>query len=63
MGLLDTIKSIFNSNQNKKIIDFYVEDKQCSKQMKLLFRKSYDIQKVYAEDCEADYEIKKGYCL
>lgn len=27
--------------------------------MKLLFRKSYDIQKVYAEDREADYEIKK----
>lgn len=59
MGLLDTIKSMFSGTQNKKMIDFYVEDKQCLNQMKLLFRKSYDIQKVYTEDREAAYEIKK----
>lgn len=59
MGLLDTIKSIFSGNQTKKMVDFYVEDNQCSKQMKLLFRKSYDIQKVYEKDREAAYEIKK----
>jgi len=61
MGLFDKLKSVFTgdgSNQSK-LIDIYVEDNKCGNQMKLLFRKSYDIQKVYKDDRVAAYEIKK----
>ena len=61
MSLFDKLKSIFNSDRanQSKLIDIYVEDDKCGNQMKLLFRKSYDIQKVYKDDREAAYEIKK----
>ena len=59
MGFLDKIKSIFSGGSQSKLIDIYIEDDKCENQMKLLFRKSYDIQKVYEDNREADYEIKK----
>jgi len=61
MSLFDKLKSIFNSDRanQSKLIDIYVEDNKCGNRMKLLFRKSYDIQKVYKDDREAAYEIKK----
>jgi hypothetical protein len=61
MSLFDKLKSIFNGDGaiQSKLIDIYVEDDKCGNQMKLLFRKSYDIQKVYKDDREAAYEIKK----
>ncbi|CCU79469.1 conserved hypothetical protein [Halanaerobium saccharolyticum subsp. saccharolyticum DSM 6643] len=61
MGLFDKLKSVFTSDgpNQSKLIDIYVEDDKCGNQMKLLFRKSYDIQKVYKDDREAAYEIKK----
>lgn len=59
MGFLDKIKSIFSGGNQSKLIDIYVEDNKCGNQMKLLFRKSYDIQKVYEDNREAAYEIKK----
>lgn len=61
MGLFDKLKSIFNGSggSKSKLIDIYIEDKKCKNQMKLLFRKSYDIQKVYEDNREAAYEINK----
>ena len=61
MGLFDKIKSIFSGSggNNSKLVEIYVEDDKCGNQMKLIFRKSYDIQKVYEDNREAAYEIKK----
>ena len=59
MGIFDKLKSIFSGGNSSKLIDIYVEDNKCGNQMKLLFRKSYDIQKVYEDNREAAYEIKK----
>lgn len=60
MGFLDKIKSLFSGgNSDSKLIDIYIEDNKCGNQMKLIFRKSYDIQKVYEDTREAVYEIKK----
>jgi len=47
MGIFDKIKSIFAGGNQSNLIEIYVEDDKCGNQMKLLFRKSYDIQKVY----------------
>ena len=59
MGFLDKIKSFFSGGSKSKLIDIYVEDNKCGNQMKLLFRKSYDIQKVYEDNRDAAYEISK----
>lgn len=62
MVIFDFIKSLFGAKKNKsksKLIDIYIEDNKCSNQMKIIFRKDYDIQKVYADNREAAYEIKK----
>lgn len=61
MGLFDKLKAVFNGNggSQSKLVDIYIEDNKCGNQMKLLFRKSYDIQKVYEDNREAAYEIKK----
>ncbi len=59
MGFIDKIKSIFSGGSQSKLIDVYIEDDKCGNRMKLLFRKSYDIQKVYEDNREAAYEIKK----
>ena len=60
MGIFDKIKNIFSGGGNQsKLIDIYVEDDKCGNQMKLIFRKSYDIQKVYEDNRDAAYEINK----
>lgn len=59
MGIFDKIKSIFAGGKQSNLIDIYVEDDKCGNQMKLLFRKSYDIQKVYEDNRDAVYEISK----
>lgn len=61
MGLFDKIKSIFKGDggRQSKLVDIYIEDDKCGNQMKLIFRKSYDIQKVYEDNREAVYEIRK----
>lgn len=60
MGLFDKLKNAFTGGGNdSKLVEVYIEDEKCGNQMKLIFRKSYDIQKVYEEQREAAYEIKK----
>jgi hypothetical protein len=59
MGFLDKIKSIFTGGSQSKLIDIEVEHDKCGNQMKLLFRKGYDIQKVYEDNRDAAYEVNK----
>lgn len=60
MEIIDKLKKLFSFGGGKsKLIDIYVEDQKCGNKMKLLFRKSYDIQKVYEDDREAAHEINK----
>lgn len=60
MGIIDKLKKFFDFGGNKSnLINIYVEDEKCGNKMKLLFRKSYDIQKVYEDDREAAHEINK----
>jgi len=60
MGLFDKLKNVFaGAGNDSKLIEVFIEDKKCGNQMKLILRKSYDIQKVYEEQREAAYEIKK----
>ncbi|SFL06645.1 hypothetical protein [Halanaerobium salsuginis] len=61
MGLLATLKNIFmgSNNNGGNLITIYVKDNKCGNKMKLLFRKSYDIQKVYEDERDAAFEIKK----
>jgi len=58
--LIKQLKNVFaGAGNDSKLIEVFIEDKKCGNQMKLIFRKSYDIQKVYEEQREAAYEIKK----
>ncbi|MCC3144817.1 hypothetical protein LJ207_05675 [Halanaerobium sp. Z-7514] len=59
MGIFDSIKNFFSGGKSSPLIEVYLEDEKCGKQMKLIFRKSYDIQKVYEEERQAAYEINK----
>jgi len=60
MGIFDKIKDVFSGGGNDgKLVEVYVEDDKCGNQMKLIFRKSYDIQRVYEDDREASFEINK----
>lgn len=59
MGFLDKIKSIFTGGSQSKLIEIEVEHDRCGNQMKLLFRKGYDIQKVYEDNRDAAYEVNK----
>ena len=59
MGIFDSIKNFFSRGNSSPLVEIYLEDKKCGNQMKLIFRKSYDIQKVYEEQRKAAYEIKK----
>lgn len=59
MSFFSKIKSIFNKGSQAKLVDIYLEDTKCGNQMRLLFRKNYDIQKVYEDNRAAAYEINK----
>lgn len=60
MGLFDKIKSIFSGgDKQSNLIEIYLKDNKCGNQMKLMFRKSYDIQRVYEDNRDAAFEIKK----
>jgi len=60
MGFFDKLKDVFSGNKNdNQLVEIFLEDDKCGNKMKLIFRKSYDIQRVYEDNREADYEIKK----
>ncbi len=59
MGFLDFIKNIFQPVRQGNIIHIYLKDEKCGEKIKLLVRKSYDIQKIYEDNEQADYRLKK----
>lgn len=59
MGLFDFIKNIFQPTRQGNLIHIYIKDKKCGDKIKLLVRKSYDIQKIYEKNEQADYRLKK----
>lgn len=59
MGLFDFFKSLFSGNRGSKNVNLYVKDKKCGEKIRILLRKSYDIQRIYDDNDEASYGIKK----
>ncbi len=59
LGFFDFIKDIFQPTRLGNIIHIYLEDEKCGEKIKLLVRKSYDIQKIYEDNDQADYRLKK----
>lgn len=59
MGLLNFLKKLFRAPQNSNIISIYLRDKKCKEKIKVLVRKSYDIQPLYEEEETAAYRLNK----
>ena len=59
LGLFDYIKKIFQPVKHGNLITFYLKDKKCGSKIKLLVRKSYDIQRIYEDSDKADYRLNK----
>lgn len=58
MGLFDFIKNIFSGDKQADVIDFYVRDDKCGNEIKIVFRKGYDIVREYGDGDEA-YSVRK----
>ena len=59
MGLTNILKSLFTPVTRENIIRIYLQDEKCGRKIKVILRKSYDIQKVYREDKEASFYLNK----
>lgn len=59
MGFFDLIKRFFKPNRQGNLIPIYLRDNKCGENIKVLVRKSYDIQKIYEDGEKADYRLKK----
>lgn len=59
MGLKDLFKGIFTGKKYDNIVNIYLKDSKCGNKIKVLLRKSYDIQRVYDEGKEAAFMINK----
>ncbi|MFW6377332.1 MAG: hypothetical protein ACOCZ5_01675 [bacterium] len=59
MGFLDKIKDIFKPVNKSNLLEIYLRDNKCQEDIKLLVRKSYDIQRIYEEDDDAYYRLNK----
>ena len=59
MGFMDKIKDFFQPVNNTNLLEIYLQDKKCKEKIKLLVRKSYDIQRIYEKDQDADYRLRK----
>ncbi|NLM97123.1 MAG: hypothetical protein GX175_05880 [Halanaerobiaceae bacterium] len=59
MAFFDFIKNIFKPAYNSNLLFFYIRDRKCGEKIKLLVRKSYDIQTIYEDTDKADYRLNK----
>jgi len=59
LGFFGFLKNIFQPSTQGNLIHIYIKDEKCGDKIKLLVRKSYDIQKIYEENEQADYRLKK----
>ncbi|MFW6014881.1 MAG: hypothetical protein ACOCRK_00425 [bacterium] len=59
MGLMNFLKKIFLPIKKRNLIHFYLRDKKCGEKIKLVIRKSYDVNRLYNKKNKAKYEINK----
>lgn len=59
MGFAKLLKKIFGTTASGNTIAVYLQDKKCGRKIKVLLRKSYDIQRIYEEDKDAAYMVNK----
>lgn len=59
LGFFDVLKNLFHPAKQSNIIHIYLKDKKCNEKIKVLVRKSYDIQRIYEDNEEAEYRLKK----
>ncbi|MEJ6950586.1 hypothetical protein [Natronospora cellulosivora (SeqCode)] len=59
MGFLDKLKNMFKPAKKNNLIEINLKDNKCKERIKLLVRKSYDIQRIYENDQNADYRLNK----
>lgn len=59
MAFFDFIKNIFSPVKNTNLLLIYLKDKKCGEKIKVLVRKSYDIQTVYEDSHNAEYRLSK----
>jgi hypothetical protein len=53
-------KGLFSTNRNNNIINIFLKDNKCGHKIRVVLRKSYDIQRVYDDqDQEAAFMINK----
>lgn len=59
MGFINFLKNIFKPANHGNLINLYLKDNKCGEKIKLILRKSYDIQRIYEDSEEADYRLSK----
>lgn len=57
--LLEFIKNLFSGKGGTNLVNIHLKDNKCGQKIKVVLRKTYDIQKVYDPDEEAEYKIRK----
>ncbi|MFW6410375.1 MAG: hypothetical protein ACOCZR_04960 [Halanaerobiales bacterium] len=57
--ILDFIKNLFPGKSGTNLVKLYLQDKKCSQKIRVVLRKTYDIQRVYNPDEEAEFKIRK----
>lgn len=60
LSILEFFKNIFSTNNSGNLINIYLRDDKCGGKIKVLVRKSYDIQRIYEHNQEAEYSLKKA---
>lgn len=59
MSLFDKIKNMFTSSSDPKIIKVFLKDSKCGNKMRVVLRKGYDIQRIYDDNLEGNYQVRK----
>ncbi|MCF8008669.1 MAG: hypothetical protein K9K32_02785 [Halanaerobiales bacterium] len=59
MGLFDNIKNIFTTSSDSQIVKVFLKDSKCGNKMKVVLRKGYDIQRIYDDNVEGNYQVRK----
>ncbi len=59
MAFLDLLKKLFKPANQGNIIKIYLKDNKCGQKIKVLLRKSYDLQRVYSDDQTAAFALNK----
>lgn len=58
MGVFNFFNKFYSKQRFNNILEVYLQDNRCGNKIKVILRKSYDIQRIY-EEKEADFEVNK----